>query len=123
MSRRAKRVWTAGVAGVAAFLMGAAVMVLWSVGSGPAAAGEPDPNGPVRGRLDPLVYARVSELRRRLRLTDEGLAALGCGQTRDRHPLSALPVAGCVHGSTGGHVSRGHPAIPDGRVSRARFWR
>ena len=47
---------------------------------------------------------------------------MGALARRRRVSVPALSVAGRVHSVAISHVSQGLPTIPDGRVSRVRFW-
>ncbi len=83
MSQRAKRVWTAGVVGLWVLGVAAATMLICQMHMNPARGGEPG-GGAVAQPLDPVTYARVSELRQRLRLSDATLAGMACdGQTAE----------------------------------------
>jgi len=79
MSQRAKRVWTAGVAGLPAAGVAIAALLVcqihvnWARAEGAPAETGPEP-------LDPVTWSRVRELRERLRLSDGTLAAMACTQ-------------------------------------------
>ena len=77
MSQKAKRVWTAGAAGVAVLAAAVAALVIWQVDLRAATAGEGGGAEP----LEAATYRGVSELRSRVRLSDATLAAMGCSQT------------------------------------------
>ena len=91
MSDKAKRsVIRAGISGVA--LLGAvgAAMVLWQ-GQAPLAKAQEAPMAqPVREALDGVTYGRVRELRVRLGLTNQALAAMGLTQAQAEGALERV---------------------------------
>jgi len=77
MSRRAKRMYTAGVVGVLVAGMLGAGVVVWQAYLRPATAGEPGGEAGEPEAINPVVYGRVRELLGRLRLSDSALAGIG----------------------------------------------
>jgi len=84
MSRKAKRMYTAGVVGVLALGMLVGGVVIWQMHVGAATAGEgpPTPSGAAPSEeeaLGPDAYPDIVRLRRAVRLSDGVVAAIGCG--------------------------------------------
>ena len=80
MSRQTKRFCTVGLTCLVGLGVVAAAFLIWPAGLQPATAQEASPPQPEAEALDVGTYLRVVELRERLRLGDETLAAiLGCG--------------------------------------------
>ncbi len=80
--------------------------------------------------LPALSYADVTASRpvprfqlppHRTQRADVGIA-MRCAASGGGFPFPALSIARWVHNSTIAHVSASLPAIPDGRISRVRFW-
>jgi hypothetical protein len=83
MSERSRRVWTARVVGLAAAGIAVAALLIWHIHIA-AVKAEDAPEAAPSEPLDPVTYARVSELRGRLRLSDATLAGMACdGQTAE----------------------------------------
>jgi len=83
MSRKSKRMYTAGVVGVVALGMVVGGVGMWQMRPGAATAGEgpPTPSGAALSEeeaLEPEAYSDIVRLRRAVRLSDEVLAAIGC---------------------------------------------
>ena len=94
MSRKARRVWGAGAGCAAMVAAGAAQIGVWQMGLPPAGAQAAAPaSGGESSPMDPADYAALSELRQRLRLTDEVLchgAGMGCDGPAAESALSRL---------------------------------
>jgi len=83
MSRKAKRMYTAGVVGVLVLgmLVGGVVMWLMHVGAATAGEGPPTPSGAAPSEeeaLEPEAYSDIVRLRRAVWLSDQVVAAIGC---------------------------------------------
>ena len=93
MSQEAKRAWTACVGGCAALAAVGLVAgwLVWQGGVRPAVAAEAVA-GPGATLLDPVQHAGVSELRGRVRLADDTLAAIACSQASAETILGKLPT-------------------------------
>ena len=76
MSRKAKRMYTAGVVGAVAAALGVGVVVVWQMPPGAATAGEGPPPEPQT--LEPDSHSDIVRLRRAVRLSDGVMAAIGC---------------------------------------------
>jgi len=84
MSRKAKRMYTAGVVGVLALGMLVGGVVIWQMHVGAATAGEgpPTPSGAAASEeeaLEPDAYSDIVRLRPVLRLSDQVMAAQVAG--------------------------------------------
>ena len=83
MSRKAKRMYTAGVVGVLALgmLIGGVVILQMHMGAATAGEGPPTPSGAAAAEEEALeadVYSDIVRLRRAVRLSDQVVAAIGC---------------------------------------------
>ena len=94
MSQEANRVWTACVRGCAALAAVGLVAgwLVWQGGVRPAVAAEPAAGPGGVTLLDPVKHAGVSELRGRVRLSDDTLAAMACSQASAETILGKLPT-------------------------------
>jgi len=80
MSRKAKRIYKAGVVGVLVVGLVAAGVVVWQVYLRPATAGQAGgEGGGEKEAVDALICEQARELLGRLRLTDSALAGMGVG--------------------------------------------
>ena len=91
MSRKAKRIYTAGAVGVLSLGVLAVGVLVWQMHVGPATAGEGPPAGSGQAEtLDAVAWSDMLRLRGALRLTDQTLAAAGLGRDEAESALTKL---------------------------------
>jgi len=99
MTERATPLGTARVVGLAVVGIAIAAFLIWHIHIAAVEAENP-PEAPSSEPLDPVTYARVSELRGRLRLSDATLAAMACDARMAEAVLTRVVTWDRANGTT-----------------------